>query len=166
MIEHFVDRRHGAHLHQHLDYITGLYSDALREISNRYRFGTFYVSYHGSSRFFKTMQVFNVVYLPLSRLEFLLSIRLMRRFLDMQFLASVTRTLVIMLAMLAGFVGGCRCCTGRGCCFKRQTRCFFSRPGSLCFGTLLLDCFLRSLDFLQALCICLLFGFGSNSLFL
>ncbi len=78
MIEHFVNRRHGAHLHQHLDYITGLYSDALREISNRYRLGNFYVSYHGSGRFFKAMQVFNIVYLSLPLLEFLLSIRLMR----------------------------------------------------------------------------------------
>ena len=166
MIEHFVNRRHGTHLHQHLDYITGLDCNALRQVSNRYRLGNFHITHHGSSRFFKAMQVFNIVYLPLPLLEFLLSIRLMRRLLDMQLLASITRTLVVMFTMLAGFVGGRRCCTCRGGGFKRYTCRFFSRFGSLGFGALLFDYLLRHFYFLQAFGISFLFGFGPNRLFL
>ena len=84
----------------------------------------------------------------------------------MQFLASVTRMLVFVFAMLTGFfrAGGNR--TGFGSRFERGSFGLLSCLGGLGLSSLLFDFLLRGLRFQQTLFISLLFGLDSSRFFL
>ena len=163
-IEYFVNRRHGAHLHQGLDHVTGLDGHALCEIGDRDRIGDFDTAHHRCGRLLKAVQVIQLMYLTLTFLEFLLTVGLMRRFLDVQFLASVTGMLVVVLAVLTGLLR-CSNRTRLGRFIECNTR---SRLGSFsrqCRGTFTLNLFLRDFNFLQTSCISLFLGLGSHRVF-
>jgi hypothetical protein len=164
VVQNLVDGRHGAHLHQGLDYVAGLDRHALGQIGYRYGFGNLDVANYRSGRFFKLVLPGNFVHLALAFFELLLAIRLMRRFLDMQLLTPVAGMFVLVLAMLAGLFR--RSCGGTGCgsLFQRGLRGGFGRLGSFLLSALLFDCLLRSLDFLQAPFISLLFRLGARGL--
>ena len=118
-IENFVDRRHGTHLHQNLDDIAGFDRHALRQFGDRNSFGNFDITHNRRGGFDELMLARDFVNLLLPLLELLLAAALLRRILDVQFLATVTRVLVFVLAMLAGFFGSGGRRTGRGSRFER-----------------------------------------------
>ena len=164
-IEYFIDGRHGAHLHQFLDDITGLDRHALGKIGDRDGIRHFHVTHHRRGRLDELVSARNFLDLALALLKFLLTIRLVGIRLDVQFLAAVTRTAIFVFAVFAGLVvlrGG-----GTGGCslLERNSRCFFSSGRSFILGALLFDCSLGGLGFLHALCDRLLLGLGTRGFF-